>query len=251
MGYERLSAEFGTYSEWLSEAILALDLDEPIPPACRGTGNPALFELMRSALGVHASTRFLDVGCGIGGPGRWLERATGCEVVGIDVMEDSVRGLRRLWPDADVLASSCSALPFADRSFDGAWALGVLETVEDKSATLNEVARVVRPGGSLGLYSFTTEQEVEAPRADAFESSDSLAQRLGAAGWTLVEYRLVNDLPSAPPVWIEQAKAVKAEIARRHAGDEIYPDIAGELEKIGRLCSSGQVEPWVFIARKE
>jgi ubiquinone/menaquinone biosynthesis C-methylase UbiE len=44
-------------------------------------------------------------------------------------------------------AASALALPFADNSFDGAWSLQMNMNVENKLSWLNEVCRVLRPGG--------------------------------------------------------------------------------------------------------
>src|SRR5438445_13013932 len=40
---------------------------------------------LAEATGVEASTRVLDVGCGIGGPARYLAARFGCRVTGVDL----------------------------------------------------------------------------------------------------------------------------------------------------------------------
>src|SRR5216117_2599784 len=99
MGRERLEAEFGRYATWVAEAVDGLDIADPIPAACRGTGDPLLLERLARSIAVRPGMRFLDVGCGLGGPAAWLNRACGCLVVGVDVMELAVHGLRRMFSD--------------------------------------------------------------------------------------------------------------------------------------------------------
>jgi SAM-dependent methyltransferase len=59
------------------------------------------------------------------------------------------RRLGRLGRSAEVIRAPAEALPFDDATFDTVVSTLVLCTVEDPTAALSEVARVLRPGGSL------------------------------------------------------------------------------------------------------
>lgn len=59
------------------------------------------------------------------------------------------RRLAKLGRSAEVIRAPADALPFDDGSFDTVVSTLVLCTVEDPAAALAEVARVLRPGGSL------------------------------------------------------------------------------------------------------
>ncbi|HZK51821.1 MAG TPA: class I SAM-dependent methyltransferase [Actinomycetota bacterium] len=151
MGRERLEIEFGRHAGWIVEAIEAHGLDA-IPAACRGAGDPNLFGLLADAMGAKPGTLVLDVGCGIGGPGAWLASERRCDVVGIDVMEEPVRGLKRLFPQLSAVVASSRWLPFRNATFDATWAIGVIETIAHKNEALKEVARVLVPDGRLAAY---------------------------------------------------------------------------------------------------
>lgn len=107
---------------------------------------------------LEAADRVLDVGCGIGGPARTLAAEFGCEVVGIDVVEEYCRAATLLTERVGLADSvqfrraNALELPFEDRSFDVVWFEHVLLNVEATDEALAEAARVLAPGGRLVLY---------------------------------------------------------------------------------------------------
>ncbi|HET8652899.1 MAG TPA: class I SAM-dependent methyltransferase [Gaiellaceae bacterium] len=100
-------------------------------------------------LSAAPGQRVLDAGAGQGSMSARLDRL-GFEVTSADASEAAVDVLRsRL--RGDVVRASVTDLPFPDASFDAAVLGEVLEHVEDDRAALDEVARVVRPGGAIVL----------------------------------------------------------------------------------------------------
>ncbi len=124
---------------------------------------PAMIELA----GDVAGRRVLDAGCG-SGPLSAALRARGAIVTGFDsspVMVDLAR--RRLGEDADLQVADISQpLPFADGAFDDVVVSLVLHYLQDWTAPLAELRRVLKPGGRLLL-------SVNHPRI--LESSDPSA----------------------------------------------------------------------------
>jgi SAM-dependent methyltransferase len=100
----------------------------------------------------------LDVGCGIGGSTRRLSDQVGCRLTGIDLSNeyiDTAQRLTQLLGMQDRVAfhaASALDLPFEDKTFDGAWSLQMNMNVEDKLSWLQEVHRVLKPGGRAVLY---------------------------------------------------------------------------------------------------
>jgi SAM-dependent methyltransferase len=98
--------------------------------------------LLESALAKYVGTpdRVLDVGSADGPSVQWM--FGDYERVALDV------DLRGLQPGKGVCASAM-ALPFRDSSFDVVSAFDVIEHCEPEAAALQEIARVLRPGGRL------------------------------------------------------------------------------------------------------
>jgi ubiquinone/menaquinone biosynthesis C-methylase UbiE len=92
-------------------------------------------------------TRILEVGCGWGELAEWVGRATGAEVVAVDLSPRMVELARERGVDAQV--GDVQALPFADGEFDVAIAAWMLYHVPDLDRGIAELARVLRPGGRL------------------------------------------------------------------------------------------------------
>ena len=92
----------------------------------------------------------VDVGMG---PGRLVEAlaSRGWTVSGVDVSERMVELARARLPTSAnrLVVAPAEGLPFADASFQAAVATGVLEYVRDLRAALDEIARVLAPGGLL------------------------------------------------------------------------------------------------------
>lgn len=102
--------------------------------------------------------RTLDVGCGEGRFCRIL-RARGLEVTGIDLTPALIEIARERDPGGDYRVGNAEALEFADASFDLVVSYVALLDIPDISKAISEMARVLKPGGSLllaNLSSFTS-----------------------------------------------------------------------------------------------
>ena len=93
--------------------------------------------------------RVLEGGCGMG----HLVHALTCQgyrAVGLDNARRTVSIVHESAPELDILAGDVRSLPFLDESFDGYVSAGVIEHFwEGYGAVLEEMRRVLRPGGFL------------------------------------------------------------------------------------------------------
>jgi demethylmenaquinone methyltransferase/2-methoxy-6-polyprenyl-1,4-benzoquinol methylase len=101
----------------------------------------------------------LDVATGTAGVALMLSRRTDAEVTGVDLTEQMLRrgrarvagaGVRRV----HLAVARAEQLPFADATFDALTFTYLLRYVADPSTTLRELARVVRPGGTVASLEF-------------------------------------------------------------------------------------------------
>ena len=110
------------------------------------------------ALRIEPADHILDVGCGHGRSLTELAtRAPRGRVIGVDpselMVEIATQRSRSLIEAArvDVVLSSVQMLPFPDGMFDKALCVHVLYFWKDTETSLREIARVMKPGGRLGL----------------------------------------------------------------------------------------------------
>jgi demethylmenaquinone methyltransferase/2-methoxy-6-polyprenyl-1,4-benzoquinol methylase len=97
----------------------------------------------------------LDVATGTSLVAREL-LARGFQVTGLDQSPEMLAEARRRLPgDVELVLGSAEALPFPDASFDHLTFTYLLRYVDDPAATLCELARVVRPGGTIASLEFS------------------------------------------------------------------------------------------------
>jgi demethylmenaquinone methyltransferase/2-methoxy-6-polyprenyl-1,4-benzoquinol methylase len=110
--------------------------------------------------GTPSGQRVLDVATGPAGVALAVAELTGCRVVGVDLNEPMLRaGLRNVRAagrskDVVLLAGRAEELPFRDASFDAVSFSYLLRYVDDPQAPLAEMARCLRPGGTMAGLEF-------------------------------------------------------------------------------------------------
>jgi SAM-dependent methyltransferase len=167
---------------------------------------PERFEARREHLiaALESAWRVIDVGCGAGWFCEALQDA-GFEVVGVDVAGEAIRRARERCPSVELAVVAEGRLPYAEGSFDAAWLGETLEHVQDGITLLEEIHRVLKPGGrligttpnhgpwqrlGLGLSARAFERHFE-PRSDhvRFFTSATLRALLEVCGYEQIDIR--------------------------------------------------------------
>jgi demethylmenaquinone methyltransferase/2-methoxy-6-polyprenyl-1,4-benzoquinol methylase len=132
----------------------------------------------------HDGGEVLDVATGTGLVAKvLLER--GFRVTGVDQSPEMLALARERFGDrVELVEASADELPFAERSFDHLTFTYLLRYVDDPAATLRELARVVRPGGTVAMLEFGVPRGVWRPPWDLWVGVGlPLAGRLLSPGW--------------------------------------------------------------------
>jgi demethylmenaquinone methyltransferase/2-methoxy-6-polyprenyl-1,4-benzoquinol methylase len=117
--------------------------------------DPRWRRFLVSRLDAGPGDTVLDVATGTGAVALELVRLRGCAVVGLDQSGEMLAEARRRVPEGvQLVEGEADSLPFPDASFDALTFTYLLRYVEDPGATLRELARVVKPGGSIAGLEF-------------------------------------------------------------------------------------------------
>ena len=143
---------------------------------------PAQDELIAQC-GIAAGTRVLDVGCG---SGEFLARLRqeGADPIGADPAPAMVAAAS---VHAPVVEADAEHLPFESGRFDAVTAVNALQFADDTSAALREFARVLVPGGRIGIANWAEAARndidvIERAVAEALEEEHLPDGRLRPAG---------------------------------------------------------------------
>ena len=125
-------------------------------------GGLAATQELAAALQPQAGETILDIGCGIGGPARWIARRYNCSLTGVDLTQefcDAARELNSLCGMAElvrIVEGSALSLPLPDAVFDRAFSQFMVMNVADKAGVYREAFRVLKSnleGGSSRVTS--------------------------------------------------------------------------------------------------
>ena len=169
---ERIFAPLGpTYARW--GRILSFGQD------------PRWRRFLVSRLDAPPGAHVLDVATGTGLVASEL-LARGYAVTGVDQSAGMLATARARLGEREVELHEARAehLPFADASFDALTFTYLLRYVDDPAATLAELARVVRPGGTIAMLEFGLPQGLARPAWELYVRAGlPLAGRLISPAW--------------------------------------------------------------------
>jgi cyclopropane fatty-acyl-phospholipid synthase-like methyltransferase len=167
--------------------------------------------LVARRLAPHPADRLLDIGCGTGRPALQIARDHETHVTGITVSGHQL-SLATAAAEAAGISdrvrfqhADAMKLPFADASFEGAWAIESLLHMSDPGEALAQAARVVKPGGRLVVADLCLRRPVAGERravveaiADMFQISrfagpEEYHDHFAGSGWELREFTDIGE----------------------------------------------------------
>ena len=139
-----------SYSEAVNKSIAFSGLDVDFFTRAKAV---RLVDWLAENVGMASGLSVLDVGCGIGNYHPLLVDKLG-RLTGVDPSAECIAEARTRNAGVDYQASDGDTLPFADDTFDAAFAICVMHHVPPPqwARFASEMARVVRPGGAVLIY---------------------------------------------------------------------------------------------------
>jgi len=205
-----------------------------------------------AACGISAGQRVLDVAAGTGNVAIRAAEA-GASVVASDLTPENfeagrreahARGVELEWVEADA-----EALPFGDGEFDVVTSSAGAIFAPDHRAVADELVRVCRPGGTIGMINFTPEglareffelfgRYAPPPPPDALPpvlwgSEDHVRDLFGdrVASLELIREQYVERSPGGPADYLELFKATFGPVVALYAFLADEPDRVTELDR--------------------
>lgn len=225
-------------------------------------GRAATEQLARLAQ-LNPGARVLDLGCGIGGPARWLRRAVGPSgaVTAIDAVAEYCRAARALDErdpaTADIVVEQADALvlDLPGPRFDLVWSQQAQMNVADKAGWLASVRRHLAPGGRYAFFE-TFAGPVDGPVYPVPWAATAAASHLVTPETWL---ELLAAAEFAPLLWLEHSgrtarwldEAVAAQRELAAAGDPaarlsvrllLGPDAATMSQNLRRNLGEGRLQ---------
>ncbi len=214
-------------------------------------GGLALTERLGCELGLSPSDRVLDVASGRGTSALHLAARFGCEVLGIDYGDANVAAARAeaarrgMGDRVGFQHGDAESLPFEDGAFDALVCECAFCTFPDKPRAARELARVLRPGGRIGLTDLTRTKQLPqglegliawvACIADA-QSLERYLAELRAAGFSI---RATESRPEALRNLVQQVRSrlLAAEVLQGLKKVEIPGVDFAEVRNMARLAT--------------
>ncbi|MFF6987120.1 methyltransferase domain-containing protein [Streptomyces sp. NPDC010273] len=148
-------------------------------------------------LGLREGDRVLDAGCGTGRALPPLRAAVGRSgvVLGADLTPAMLQAAVRAGRDREgqLLLADVAALPLRLESLDAVFGAGLIAHLPRPEANLRELARVVRPGGTLALFHPIGRAALAARQGrritpDDLRAEPNLRPLLAGSGWRMTSY---------------------------------------------------------------
>jgi ubiquinone/menaquinone biosynthesis C-methylase UbiE len=176
----------------------------------KGLTGPGMAEEVRIArllLGLGEGDVVLDLACGPGNFSREFARAVGPDglVVGVDASPTMLaRGAadtaRAGTENLALVRADATDLPFEDATFNAACCFAALHLFADPLAALDEIARVLRPGGRIAIMTSVRRQLTVRPLKPLLErasgmrvfEADEITGALRDRGFTAIHQRLAG-----------------------------------------------------------
>jgi len=245
-------------------------LDESLHPR----PHSILYEVAATC-GVSASSLVLDVGSGRGNHSCALAQHFGCAVVGLDVAQFHIeQGRARAVQEGvsgrvSFVQGDIAALPFEDERFDFLWSRDMLMHVPALPQALAECARVLKPAGSMLVYTTVATERMEPKEAAWLYASfglvpESMDESAVEAAFRAAGFQMHSKEPLGSELmeWVEEhegrASRELMRLARMLRKREYYQELLGASRYEVALANYhwalyillGKLSPTLYILHK-
>jgi len=216
-------------------------------------------ELARAA-GIAAGTRVVDLCCGTAGPGALIAAETGCHLLGVDAsVEAAVLARERAdaWRCAARTAFAAGDALHAPltQGFDAALLLETMLGIEDKTALLREVGRLLVPGGRFALTleagePLTPAERGALPGGDVWFTPEAAFWALLTGAGFQVTWSRDLTMGHAALTWrlVEAYEGARGRIVAE-MGESHWAQLVGQHRAFARWMDAGRLRKVAMVAQ--
>jgi SAM-dependent methyltransferase len=218
-------------------------------------------------LEIGEESHVLEVASGSGGPGLFLVRSSGCQLVGIDIHEGGIEAATEAAREGGIsdrasflFHDAQQPLPFADEAFDAVICIDSMNHLFDRGPVFQEWSRVLANGGR---FLFTDAVVVRGPlrREEILRRSPAMGEFLFTpAGWYeqaladagFVDIRVedvTSNIVGVAERWHAARERVGSEL--RHAeGDERFEEFQQFLATTSLIAREGRLARYAYTGSR-
>lgn len=246
------------YSSELARLILG---DSLHPGGLRATNR------LGRAMGLQPGWRVLDLACGMGTSATAISRVFRCHVTGLELGAAAAQNSRQRALDQPAPANvafvrgDAEMPPFRSGAFDAVIIECATSLFADKPAAIEEVRRLLRPDGVVGLSDVTVEPGRLPPELDGTVGMMlCLTDALPAGGYQgLLENAgfTIDESADLSGEVLSLLAELRGKLDIRHMLGQTAPGVAGDLadiapgvlERVEDLVQQGQIGYWHYVGR--
>lgn len=226
-------------------------------------GRPAT-SMVCEQMQLSPGLKVLDVGCGLGGSARFMAATYDTVVEGVDLTPEYVAVGNELTREVGLsdkvglVEGSALNLPKANASFDRVTMFHVGMNIQNKALLFSEIARVLKPGGTLAVYDVMRigDQPLDFPVAWAQDQSTSFVEFV-AAYRSVIENAGLNVTVESPQKelgleFFAKMKARMAESGPPPLGLHLVmgKDAGAKAANMAGNMAKGAIAPVLLLAKK-
>jgi SAM-dependent methyltransferase len=208
--------------------------------------------------GIGAGVSVLDLCCGIAGPGRAITAESGCRYLGVDRSASALAAARELAGNLPCRFEQAHLPPLPDGSFEVVLLLETMLAFPDKEILINDVARVLEPGGRFAFTveegrPLTRQERTQMPGADTVWPIElaELTSVLHKAGLTVLWRQDYSSSHHAIATALHRSYQADSPQIADQLGTEATVDLITAHRLWSDWLGSGRVRKFAIVARTQ
>ena len=219
--------------------------------------------LFRAWLKLNERSHVLEVGCGSGGPAKYLSEISGCAVTGIDISAEAVAQASASGDGNAKLqfrqTDGSTTLPFEDQTFDALICIDAINHLADRPGVFSEWHRVLKPGARIlfadpvEIHNLISSEELHIRSSIGyyvFPVPGVNERLLKEAGFTIQAIQDATENMASVSLRWQEAREKRKEALLKTDDAANYEGLQKFLGMVHKLAANRQLRRVIYVAEK-